>query len=318
MTDQHIQLQAAEWAMRQQMEALAEADLLALEHWLEADPRHAEALATAEMVWALADELPMPAAQHVPLPARAPAQRPRRRRLARWSALAASLAALFIGSQELPLLLADQHTGFGEVRVLQLDDGSRVHLGSRSALDVRYDGETRRVRLLRGEALFEPTPVGAREARRFIVESRGGRSEALGTRFLVRDEGASTWVGVLEHRVAVSLERQRQRLELEQGQAARYDAGQGVRRLADDPQAAADWSRGVLEFRQVPLHQALQRIGQYRSGLLRLLPGNQAETPVSGLLHLDNLDAGLDRLAEQQGLEVLRLPGLTLLRQARD
>ncbi|TBV06619.1 hypothetical protein DNK08_14195 [Stutzerimonas kirkiae] len=319
MSDEHIHLQAAEWAMRQNMEALGEHDFHALEQWLQADPRHADALAEAEMVWALAAELPVAAprtttAQRREAPRRA-AWRPRHR--AHWGAVAASLLAMTLGffaSEELPPMLAEHRTASGEIRTIQLDDGSTIHLGSHTALDVAYDRDTRRVRLLRGEALFEPAPINTGEPRPFVVENADGRSEALGTRFLVRDEGsAGTWVGILEHRVAVSLGEQRE--ELEQGQAARYSRTSGIQRLDDDPRMAADWSRGVLEFRQEPLAHALERIAVFRPGLLKLLEGEQADTPVSGLLHLDNLENGLDRLATQHGLKVMRLPGLTLLMQ---
>ncbi|QLF92754.1 FecR domain-containing protein [Pseudomonas sp. ABC1] len=319
MSDERILLQAAEWAMRQNMESLDEQDFHALEQWLQIDPRHADALAEAERVWAMTAELPplppLRVARTLPAVPAAPVRPRRPRRQARWGAAAASILAVCLGffaTEELPPLLADYRTATGETRVVQLDDGSRIHLGSHAALDVAYDREIRRVKLLRGEALFEPAPVNAGEPRPFIVENAGGRSEALGTRFLVRDEGsAGTWVGILEHRVAVSLDQQR--IELEQGQTVRYSSAFGIRRLDENPERAADWSRGVLEFRQEPLAHALERIGTFRPGLLKLLDSEQADTPVSGLLHLDNLDDGLDRMAAQHGLKVVRLPGIALL-----
>ncbi|MFW1549831.1 FecR domain-containing protein, partial [Vibrio parahaemolyticus] len=54
--------------------------------------------------------------------------------------------------------LADERTGIGETRSFSLPDGTAVDLGAASALAVDYDGETRRVRLLSGEALFTVVP----------------------------------------------------------------------------------------------------------------------------------------------------------------
>lgn len=320
MSDEQIQLQAAEWAVRQQMEILGDDDLAALERWLEADPRHCEALAEAEMTWALAGtlvEAPAQGARVVPF---TPRQRPvtrRRRWLPSVAAAAGVVLALTLGMfarNELPPLLADYRTAAGETRTILLDDGSRVLLGSGSALDLAYDQTQRRVRLLRGEALFEPAPLAGSESRRFVVESMGGTATALGTRFLVQQESEnSVWVGVLEHSVSVAVDDPETSLTLEQGHAARYRAGQGVERLGEAPSARADWTQGSLIFREAPLEQVLQRFADFRPGAIRLLDKQRAQASVSGLFHLDNLDEALRLLAAEQQLQVAQLPGLTLL-----
>jgi transmembrane sensor len=43
----------------------------------------------------------------------------------------------------------------GQREVVALADGTRVQLGSGSAIDVQYDSGARRVRLVRGEAYFD-------------------------------------------------------------------------------------------------------------------------------------------------------------------
>lgn len=320
MSDEQIQLQAAEWAVRQQMEHLGDEDLAALERWLEADPRHAEALAEAEMTWAMAGtlgEVPARDARVVPLMAH---QRPtvrRRRWLPRAAVAASAVLALTLGmfaKDELAPWFADYRTQAGEIRAITLDDGSRVLLGSDSALDLAYDQTQRRVRLLRGEALFEPAPLADAESRRFIVESAAGTSTALGTRFLVQQEAqGSVWVGVLEHSVSVAVDQPATSLALVQGQSARYRAGQGVEVLDEAPSERADWTQGSLILREAPLEQVLQRFADFRPGTIRLLDGRQATTPVSGLFHLDNLDEALRLLAAEQQLKIAKLPGLTLL-----
>ncbi|MBD4395099.1 amino acid ABC transporter substrate-binding protein, partial [Xanthomonas citri pv. citri] len=52
-------------------------------------------------------------------------------------------------------LLADAYSATGEQRELTLPDATHVRLNSRSAIDVRFDGERRQVVLLAGEILEE-------------------------------------------------------------------------------------------------------------------------------------------------------------------
>nr|VVH84072.1 fec operon regulator FecR [Pseudomonas aeruginosa] len=77
------------------------------------------------------------------------------------------------------------------------------------------------VRLLEGSAIFRAARVRA-ETRPFVVESAGGSTRALGTRFLVsRNDDGSVQVGVLEHRVAVALAHPRT------GTVGRRELGEG-------------------------------------------------------------------------------------------
>ncbi|PAZ20577.1 iron dicitrate transport regulator FecR, partial [Pseudomonas aeruginosa] len=89
--------------------------------------------------------------------------------------------------------LADHATGKGEVRILRLVDGSEVELDAQSAIDVAYDSRERRVRLLEGSAIFRAAPTRGPGD---VVESAGGSTRALGTRFLVsRNDDGSVQVG---------------------------------------------------------------------------------------------------------------------------
>jgi len=321
--------QASAWAMRLGMQPLDTRGQRQLERWLAADPRHAAALADAEMVWALAGEcrgLPL-FAQPVPRASRGTwfgRLRGAGARLGAWrlASLAACLVLVVVwfgsGSEAAAPWLADYRTATGEIRPLALPDGSQVLLGSDSALDLYYGRDERRLRLVRGEAVFAPAPRGADEPRAFVVEAAGGRATALGTRFVVHREAADrAWVGVLEHSVAVALDRPPQRgvarLTLQAGNGAEYSAGQGIVATAADPQQAADWADGYLVFRGQPLDQVLRRLADFRPGLLMLLNRQAAGQPVHALFHLDNLDGAIATLCAQMQLQALRLPGMTVL-----
>lgn len=214
--------------------------------------------------------------------------------------------------------LADYRSAVGEIRSFDLPDGSHVLLGSNSALDVEYDATTRRIRLLRGEAVFAPAPTGADEPRRFVVATAGGSMTALGTRYAVRRQDAGhAWIGVLQHRVAVSLDRAPSsgaaHATLATGDSASYSHAGGIVRSQVAPARGAAWAEGFLIFDGEPLDTVLQRIGEFRPGHLLLVNRGAARRPVHALFHLDNLDGALVTLCAEMRLKQTRLPGLTLL-----
>ncbi|MBI8671810.1 FecR domain-containing protein, partial [Pseudomonas aeruginosa] len=207
---QQIRQQAAEWAIRLDGGDLDRSRREALDGWLAADPRHPAALALAQRTWKQLGSLAEPRTMVQTPVASAPRRAGGRRKGWRgWAAAAAVLLALGSAWSERDAgvsWLADHATGKGEVRILRLVDGSEVELDAQSAIDVAYDSRERRVRLLEGSAIFRAAPRAGRETRPFVVESAGGSTRALGTRFLVsRNEDGSVQVGVLEHRVAVAL-----------------------------------------------------------------------------------------------------------------
>lgn len=307
---------AAEWAVLLADDALDDARAEALQHWLQADVRHAEALAFAQRTWAALAGLPVerPRQNRAPPVACARPRHPARKvRLRRWGA-AACLALLLGGlglSQRdhlLVPLMADQRTASGEVRSLTLSDGSEVILDSASAIRLDYSATRRRVELLAGAAIFQVAPQADRP---FVVEASGGTVRALGTRFLVRredDDGAL--VGVLEHAVQVNAGGQQQRLE--EGDSVHYDAS-GISDVALDLQRVASWQRGLLVFDRVPLAQVVEQLNRYRGGHIFVGSGALARREVSDVFRLDALDDALATLTREMHLQRAELLGVSLL-----
>ncbi|WP_119695004.1 FecR family protein [Ectopseudomonas oleovorans] len=307
---------AAEWAVLLADGALDDPQREALQQWLQADPRHAEALAFAQRTWAALGGLPA----EKPLPRRATSvasnasRLPRRHtRLRRWSA-AACLTLLLgglglsQGERMLLPLLADHHTAVGEVRSLTLSDGSDVILDSGSAIRLDYSAGQRRVELLAGAAIFQVAPQAGRP---FVVVASGGSAQALGTRFLVQHEaGERTLVGVLEHAVQVNAAQQQRRLE--EGDSVRYDAA-GMHDARLDLQRAASWQRGLLIFDRQPLGQVIEQLNRYRPGYILIGRDALAQREVSGVFRLDGLDDALATLTREMQLQHRELLGVSLI-----
>jgi len=237
--------------------------------------------------------------------ARAEADASQRRRLLR-GALGlggvATGAALLVAERYAPLtqLAADLHTGTGERREVALPDGSTLTLDARSAADIDF-GPGRRTVTLRQGALIATVSAGGAP---FVVRTAHGQVRALGTRFVVRQDAADSYVGMLEHSVEVTAAPAGQRLELPEGRAARFGA-RGVA-LVDDgstPQSASAWQRGLLEVHDQPLGSVVQALRAYRAGFIRIAP-EAARLRVYGSYALDDTDRALAALAETLPISV--------------
>lgn len=229
----------------------------------------------------------------------------KRRRLA-GSALSLLLTlgmGLGLIAQQRPLqdFMADAWTAAGEQRELQLADHSRVRLNSRSAVDIDYSASQRRLFLYSGEILVE-TAHG--DTRPFYVDTPEGRLQALGTRFLVRREGASTRLIVLQSAVAAQPQTSLQR---EIVKAGHQRLMQRERLSADSPAplAADAWSRGMLVAEQMPLGELLAQLGEYRRGYLGV-DERLTKLPISGSFPLHNTDLALAALPASLPVQIER------------
>ncbi|MDT1842254.1 iron dicitrate transport regulator FecR, partial [Acinetobacter baumannii] len=105
--------------------------------------------------------------------------------------------AAWLAREEGAILLADHRTAPGQRLAVELEDGSRLLLNTRSAVDVRFDAGQRLLRLRAGEILLESAAMhGRRDARPLIVATEHGAVQALGTRFTVRLFDGRTVVNV--------------------------------------------------------------------------------------------------------------------------
>ncbi|KAF1049286.1 FecR family protein [Xylophilus sp.] len=180
-------------------------------------------------------------------------------------------------------------------RQVQLADGSEVTLDTATEIAVSRHLRSRRVALLRGQALFD---VAHSRWRPFTVDAGAARVRVLGTAFSVgRQDGGRVAVTVLRGRVAVEDAAGALVAQLTPGWQARLEAGRWQAPARVDAQAATAWREGRLVFSHTPLPQVLAEIERY--GGLGVRPADDpalAGLRLSGVYRTDNARALLDLL----------------------
>lgn len=292
------------------------ADRAALQAWLAAHPDHAR-------VWRQLGQLDAELAAGAPGPAtRAVLQQPARPATRAVGRLLGLLLAVGVGLavfdrfQPATQLLADLHTGTGERRALSLPDGSRLHLDTRSAVDLAFDDRRRAVVLRAGRIAIEtarPAGSGVGDPRPFVVLTPDGSLRALGTRFTAQAEEGATRLTVTEAAVAA----RPARCAASPAQACdgerRVQAGQTVRVQADQvgptqpaPPEADAWKDGMLVVEDRPLGEVVAELARYRPGRLAVDPA-VAGLRVTGTLPLENTDQALLALTAAVPVEIVRI-----------
>ncbi|WP_207481927.1 FecR family protein [Arenibaculum pallidiluteum] len=318
--------EAIDWIARLRSGRATPADHAAFAAWRRTSTAHEAAAREAETLWLDLGNTPSAAAfarRRGALHAGGDAESRHRdpanhRRPGRRTLLVGAIAASVLVAVMAPVaswppagLYSDYATSVGERRRIQLPDGSIAFLNTATALSVSYSDATRRVVLHAGEALFEVTRDPGRP---FIVAAAGGEAQALGTAFAVRDDGGSADVLVREGSVMV---------RGADGSSARLEAGQHATLGPDrnlvgpvpiDTAAATAWTRGKLIFNRRALGEVMAELERYQTGRIIVIADRLRQVEVTGVFDLDD-PAGLLRVLERTlGVEVVRLPFVTLIR----
>lgn len=308
---------AAAWLVRRQDTDWQPEDEAALQQWLAESEAHRQAFADVTRTWHDLGQLSRPALAsdtHAAVPAvprrgRA-ARRARSWRLPRVAAAAAvaMLALGYVGYSwyTAPSYVQDVATGAGEIRDLQLPDGSRISLNARSTLAVHFYRSRREVVLSQGEAYFEVAPAANRP---FTVDAQRSRVTVVGTAFNVRNGPGEVLVKVLHGHVRVQPDRAEGiapvSLHAEQGLAVTTLTA-AYRPIAASADSIGGWRNGRLVFRRTPLDEVAQEVGQYLGHPVTLGQPGLKFLPVSGYAATDAPATFLEALPDLLPVQVTR------------
>lgn len=317
-------LEAARWLVLIEEEP-GDLELRARFHaWLAASPANADAWANTADVYdlmaqtspALADHWrPVSAPQSDGAPpalhgapsrrrARAASQRGRlsvTRRAAAVIAIAVmACLAVFIVPKALLRVQADHLTGAAEQRTLILADGTTVHLGPASAIEVDLAGRERRITLLAGEAFFE---VARDPDRPFHVLTDGVETTVLGTAFDVHRGERGAAVSVRDGHVRVDYRAAAPPVseDLVAGDWVRVAWSGQVSRGTLQRDAVAPWRHGQIVARDQAMDSVIDDLRRYYRGVIILSGAGFGHRRVSGVYNVADPVAALQALAGAHG-----------------
>lgn len=332
-----VERMAAEWSLRQ-AQGLSLSEENALAQWLGADERHARMFAEMEHTSRLLDGMKF----QLPPAAVSPVHRPKKRAARRYFQLAAGLAAaLAIGfsvwsfnrSSRIEYATSES-TQLGEMKRLELPDGSVALLNTNTAVEVSYERAERRVRLLSGEAFFT---VAKNPSRPFIVQAGRVAVRAVGTAFDVRLRAEAMSVLVTEGKVRVScsapaksgsaaVAHEAEPL-LEMGHMAqvafdsdRAPAPEGLMVSAIEERmmkSALAWQEGRLEFFETPLAEVVAEFNRYNRHKIVIADPELAARRFGGAFASHQIEPFLELLEQSFGVVAEHRATETVIRQVR-
>ncbi len=313
MRSAKLREQAAEWVILLDDEDCPAQKKTDFNRWLSADPAHRKAFEQARRTWGDLDAVDFshlrsgipadgahvagkPAATHIP---HAPPYRI-------WAGTACSILVItaVVFQNDLQVLWrADVRTAFGETRQLTLEDGTRVHLNTNSAIAFHVTPQRREARVLAGEAVFDI----ARDIRPFRVRAGNADITDIGTVFQVRIEHDDS-VAVTVSEGEVKVEQDGASASVLQGQHLSYSSRSGLAKVeAADIDSATAWQRGRMIFVDQPLGRVITELNRYTAGHIRLANGALAELKVSGVYKTEDPFAALSTIEQSLGLRSVRV-----------
>lgn len=305
-----IDTEASRWAARLDAGPLSAEERAELDAWTTSDRRHHGALIRARAAWIDADRLAALAAGTVPTTSEPPTPAlPSHASTRRTFAIAASVMLAVTASLAAYLYLergAQTYASeIGEVRKIDLPDGSRLTLNTNTLAAVRFKETERGIELERGEALFN---VEHNAARPFVVHANGVHIKAVGTAFTVRLDDARVDVLVTEGTVEVTRDGSRpQRITANH----RAVIASGASRLDIEPvnpegvTRQLAWREGMVAFAGEPLSVAVDEINRHSRRPIVVDDPGLAAQPIVGIFHANDAEAFARAAAATFGAEVI-------------
>ena len=294
--------QALDWFSREQLGGLAPHEQRERDAWLAQDPANEREYRSLQQVWQVADYLPQDQMRAI-MDSRTdePSRFMRRRVLLGAGVTCASVAVGAWISRPLwiekPVFAQQFITARGERRQLELPDGSTLDLNTDTEVRMAFYESSRRVELLRGEALFA---VQSDKSRPFMVDAGQTQVLVTGTQFNVRRDAERVTVAVREGAVQLSTGPwwRRDKVLLSAGQISRA-SDHGLTALPQERvEAMTAWQQGRVVFRDVPLSIVASELSRYLDQPLRVVDPQIGKLRISGTLSIEQPAAALDILPD--------------------
>jgi transmembrane sensor len=315
MDSQAIEAAAARWIVRRQDDGWSAADESSLNRWLEESVAHRVAYLRLNTVWQDMERLKALAAGvrkgTIPPPRDGtPYRKPsliehlRDRGDIKWSRIAAVAVVVFatitgVTWYSSMARATDYATLVGQVKTIELADGSQVILNTESHISVSM--RRRQINLIAGEVYFK---VAKNRARPLVIAVGERQVTDVGTEFSVRREGGEIRVLVTEGRVAVASINGGAVGDptfVDAGTLAETMKSRIVCRRASDTEREQllSWQSGFVFFRDTVLSDAVTELNRYRRQKMVIVDPSIASIRIGGRFRSTNADAFLALLQER-------------------
>lgn len=198
-------------------------------------------------------------------------------------------SVLFIQSQKPEITTQNITTPFGGKTQFTLPDGSIVWLNSGSMFSYpdRFEGE--RIVELTGEAYFNVE----KQNEPFIVKTKYGEVEVLGTDFNVKAYENETFCTTLESGLVVFTNKYGKQANLEPGMQVVFDdANFKLRRV--ETKLFTSWKEGQLIFRDEPLQNMVTRLERWYNVKIELKDERIKNLKFNGTIEMETFSEVLE------------------------
>ncbi|HDS1816231.1 TPA: FecR domain-containing protein [Pseudomonas putida] len=228
-----------------------------------------------------------------PLPEPAPARKPR----TRGKAVSLVLLALVAGVAWKNPAYRNEHfvTLIGQRQSVQLADGSRIKLDGGSEVRVSWHLLSRQVVLVRGQALFDVSPMLYRP---FLVDAGNANIRVVGTRFNVNKYADDVRVSVAQGKVEVKGRALDRTSQLQAGQQLLVHHGIPDEVVAGIAEDATAWQKSRWVFAGTPLEEVVAALQRYYAQPIELIGPEVGRLPVSGVFNTDQAETLLALLPD--------------------
>ncbi len=309
-----VEVEAMSWVLRLYAADMSDADTDEMLRWRAQHPAHAVALSNAVKLrrriagaWDAMDREDAARAAVPPL-RRAPPRIGRRAFMG--GALAASVGAVALVRPPLGLwpslaeLRSDYRTGTGERRTVEVAQGIKIELNTRTSVARRPDAKALRLELVEGEIAVD----AAHRSLAVAIQTGAGEVIAERARFGVRLVEAGTCVTCMAGDVLIR-DRQQRAATIAAGEQLTFDGETRPTARRVDVESAEAWRRGLLVFYDEPLGNVVREINRYRPGRIVLTNEKLAALPISGTFQVARLDRAVAQLKLVSRAEATNLPG---------
>ena len=327
-----IEAEAAAWIARLDRGGLSEEECDAMRDWIGRSPEHYRIISQFAGIWSDLDGLsdildevePRPSIREVNLKPQPMMQFTSARVVVTSLIVAIVIGILFSNDENFRVVTtpasswqASYLTDVGQRRTVTLRDGSGIQLNTDTTINVDFDDQQRKARLVKGEALFD---IVHDQTRPFLVYAGTNVIRAIGTAFVVK---------LIEDEIEVTIKQGRVELKSikddTQNRAgneltitsAVIDAGQTVKvnneiqtlqKIAPEEIARKlAWREGLIVFSGEPLAQVVEEINRYTSVKFVINDPELNMLRIGGRFKIGETDAMLEVLETGFGVNVNRV-----------